>query len=209
MKNYDIAKKRMIEEQIKSRGVKDSKVIDAMLRVSRHIFVSEDLQDVAYSDQPLPVGEGQTISQPYMVALMTELLHLEGDEKVLEIGTGSGYQTAILAELAGEVYTIEIVESLMEGSKKLLDELGYENIKFRSADGYFGWEEHAPFDVIIVTCGPDSIPQPLIDQLAEGGCLVIPIGSMYQVLTIVEKVGGKIKKHKSISCRFVPMTGQH
>lgn len=209
MKNYDIAKKRMIEDQIKSRGVKDSKVLDAMFRVSRHAFVSEDLQDVAYSDQPLPVGEGQTISQPYMVALMTELLHLEGDERVLEIGTGSGYQTAILAELAGEVYTIEIVESLMERSKKLLDELGYENIKFRSDDGYFGWEEHAPFDVIIVTCGPDNIPQPLVDQLAEGGCLVIPIGSMYQVLTIVEKVEGKIKKHKSISCRFVPMTGQH
>ena len=199
----------MVEHQIASRGIKDSKVLDVMLRMPRHLFVSEELQDLAYSDQPLPVGEGQTISQPYMVALMTELLHLSEDDKVLEIGTGSGYQTAILAELAGEVYTVEIVESLVERSRKLLDKLGYRNIKFRTDDGYFGWEEHAPFDVILVTCGPDSIPQPLVDQLAEGGCLVIPVGSVHQVLTVVEKVKGKVKKHRSIPCRFVPMTGQH
>ena len=209
MKDHDVSRKRMVEEQIAARDVKDSRVLDVMLKMPRHVFVSEKLQDQAYSDQPLPVGEGQTISQPYMVALMTELMHLSADDRVLEIGTGSGYQTAILAELAGEVYTVEIVESLMERSKKLLHELGYRNIKFRTDDGYFGWEEYAPFDVILVTCGPDSIPQPLVDQLAEGGCLVIPVGSMYQVLTIVEKVDGKIKKHKSISCRFVPMVGQH
>ncbi|MFC1712218.1 protein-L-isoaspartate(D-aspartate) O-methyltransferase [Candidatus Poribacteria bacterium] len=209
MKDYDVSRKRMVEEQIASRDVKDSRVLDVMLKMPRHVFVSEEFQDLAYSDQPLPVGEGQTISQPYMVALMTELLHLSGDDRVLEIGTGSGYQTAILAELAGEVYTVEIVESLMERSTKLLHELGYRNIKFKTDDGYFGWEEYAPFDVILVTCGPDSIPQPLVDQLAEGGCLVIPVGSMYQVLTIVEKVKGKIKTHKSISCRFVPMLGQH
>lgn len=209
MKDHIASRKEMVEHQIKSRGVKDSRVLDAMLRVPRHVFVGEDLQNLAYNDQPLPVGEGQTISQPYMVALMTELLHLSGDDRVLEIGTGSGYQTAILAELAGEVYTIEIVESLMERSKKLLAELGYQNIRFKTGDGYYGWEEHAPFDIILVTCGPDSIPQPLVDQLAEGGCLVIPVGSMYQTLTVVEKVKGKVKKHKSISCRFVPMTGQH
>ncbi len=209
MKDHDVSRKQMVNEQIASRDVKDSRVLDVMLKMPRHVFVSEELQDLAYSDQPLPVGEGQTISQPYMVALMTELLHLSADDKVLEIGTGSGYQTAILAELAGEVYTVEIVESLMERSKKLLHELGYRNIEFKTDDGYFGWEEYAPFDVILVTCGPDSIPQPLVDQLAEGGCLVIPVGSMYQVLTIVEKVEGKVKTHKSISCRFVPMIGQH
>ncbi len=209
MKDYDASRKKMVETQIASRGIKDSRVLDVMLKMPRHRFVSEDLQDSAYSDQPLPVGKGQTISQPYMVALMTELLHLSGDDKVLEIGTGSGYQTAILAELAGEVYTVEIVESLMEKSKKLLAELGHQNIKFKTGDGYFGWEEYAPFDVVLVTCGPDSIPQPLVDQLAEGGCLVIPVGSMYQTLTVVEKVKGKVKKRKSISCRFVPMVGQH
>ncbi len=196
----------MIKYQIKSRGVKNDRVLDAMLKVPRHLFVGEEFQGLAYSDQPLPVGEEQTISQPYMVALMTELLRLEGDEKVLEIGTGSGYQTAVLAELAREVYTVEIIKTLARKAKKLLEDTGYGNIHFRIGDGYFGWEEHAPFDVIIVTCGPDEVPQPLVDQLAEGGRLVIPVGSMYQTLTILEKVEGEIKEHESISCRFVPMT---
>jgi protein-L-isoaspartate(D-aspartate) O-methyltransferase len=206
MKDHDVSRKQMVEHQIASRGVKDGKVLDAMLKVPRHVFVSEDLQGLAYSDQPLSVGEGQTISQPYMVALMTELLHLDGHERALEIGTGCGYQTAILAELVKEIYTVEIVENLAESSKRLLEELEYQNIEFKTGDGYFGWEEHAPFDVIIVTCGPESVPQPLVDQLADGGRLVIPVGSMYQVLTILEKVEGEVREHKSISCRFVPMT---
>ncbi|MBM3212368.1 protein-L-isoaspartate(D-aspartate) O-methyltransferase, partial [Candidatus Poribacteria bacterium] len=167
----------------------------------------ESFQDIAYTDQPIPVGEGQTISQPYMVALMTELLKIEGHEKVLEIGTGTGYQTAILAKLAGQVFTIEIIESLAIKSKKLLEELGYKNIHFKIGDGYFGWEEYTPFDLIIVTCGPERIPEPLIDQLAEKGRLVIPVGYEYQILTIMEKVNGRLKKTESISCRFVPMTG--
>lgn len=209
MTDHDVSRKQMVEHQIMSRGVKDNRVLDAMLKVPRHAFVSAEFQRLAYSDQPLSIGEGQTISQPYMVALMTELLQLKGDEKALEIGAGSGYQTAVLAELAGEIYTVEIVKVLAKRSKKLLEKLGYENIRFKIGDGYFGWEKHAPFDVIIVTCGPDSVPQPLIDQLAEGGRLVIPVGSFYQVLTVLEKVEGKLKKHKSISCRFVPMTGGH
>jgi len=209
MTDHDVSRKQMVEHQIMSRGVKDNRVLDAMLKVPRHAFVSAEFQRLAYSDQPLSIGEGQTISQPYMVALMTELLQLKGDEKALEIGAGSGYQTAVLAELAGEIYTVEIVNILAKRSKKLLEKLGYENIRFKIGDGYFGWEEHAPFDVIIVTCGPNSVPQPLIDQLAEGGRLVIPVGSFYQVLIVLEKVEGKLKKHKSISCRFVPMTGEH
>ena len=209
MKDYDVSRKQMVESQIVSREVKDQRVLDAMLKVPRHAFVSPELQDSAYSDQPLQIGEGQTISQPYMVALMTELLCLKGHEKALEIGTGSGYQTAVLAELAGEVYTVEIVENLARRSRDLLEDQGYRNIHFKIGDGYYGWEEHAPYDVIIVTCGPNSVPQPLVDQLSEGGRLVIPVGSFYQVLTILEKVKGKLKKHESISCRFVPMTGEH
>jgi protein-L-isoaspartate(D-aspartate) O-methyltransferase len=209
MKDHDISRKQMVEYQIASRGVKDKRVLDAMLKVPRHLFVGDALQDLAYSDQPLPVGEEQTISQPYMVAMMTELLRLEGDEKVLEIGTGSGYQTAVLAELAGEVYTVEIIKGLAQKAKQLLLDLGYENIHFKIDDGYFGWEEYAPFDGIIVTCGPDDVPQPLTDQLAEGGRLVIPVGSMYQILTILEKKEGRMRETESISCRFVPMTGKH
>ena len=209
MKDHDVLRKQMVDYQIMSRGVRDKRVLDAMIKVPRHFFVGVTLQDLAYSDQPLPVGEEQTISQPYMVAMMTELLRLEGDEKVLEIGTGSGYQTAILAELAGEVYTVEIIESLAQKAKPILSDLGYKNIHFKIDDGYFGWEENAPFDGIIVTCGPDSVPQPLTDQLAEGGRLVIPVGSMYQVLTILEKREGKVRETESISCRFVPMTGKH
>jgi protein-L-isoaspartate(D-aspartate) O-methyltransferase len=209
MKDYDVSRSQMIEHQIISRGVKDDRVLDAMLRVPRHAFVSEDLQNVAYSDQPLPIGEGQTISQPYMVALMTEHLNLKRDEKVLEIGTGSGYQTAVLAELAGEVYTVEIIENLAGRARRLLEDLGYANIHFKVGDGYHGWEEHAPYDAIIVTCGPNNIPEPLIEQLSENGRLVIPVGSFYQVLTIMQKIKGKLKEHKSISCRFVPMTGDH
>lgn len=209
MKNYDVLREQMVEHQIKSRNIRDERVLAAMLKVPRHLFVGENLQDQAYTDQPLPLGHEQTISQPYMVAIMTELLNLKGHEKTLEIGTGSGYQTSVLAELAGEVYTVEIVEALALKARNLLEELGYQNIHFKIGDGYFGWEEHAPFDVIIVTCGPAHVPQPLIDQLAEGGRLVIPVGYEFQILTILEKTKGRLRESESISCRFVPMTGEH
>lgn len=205
MDSYEHLRKRMVETQIKARDIYDQRVIEAMLKVPRHLFVSEAHKNEAYNDYPLPIGYGQTISQPYIVALMTQLLNLKGDEKVLEIGTGSGYQTAILAELSKEVYTIEIVRELSIRAQDVLNELGYKNIKFKIGDGYSGWKENAPFNGIIVTCGPEEIPQPLIDQLAERGRLVIPVGVLYQTLTIVEKVEGKIKQWESIDCRFVPM----
>lgn len=206
MNDYDILRKRMIEQQLMARDITDERVLSAMLKVPRHLFVSEDQRSEAYNDYPLPIGYGQTISQPYMVAIMTQLLKLTGKEKVLEIGTGSGYQTAILAELADKVYTVEIIEELSMSAQYLLKELGYKNIEFKIGDGYLGWKEHAPYDVIIVTCGPEDIPQPLIDQLADGGRLVIPVGSGFQTLTIVEKINNQLKKTESIDCRFVPMT---
>lgn len=205
MKDYDTLRKLMVEQQLMTRDITDKRVLDAMLKVPRHLFVSENQRSEAYNDYPLPIGYGQTISQPYMVAIMTQLLRLTGKEKVLEIGTGSGYQTAILAELADKVYTVEIIEELSMDAQYLLKELGYKNIEFKIGDGYLGWEEFAPYDVIIVTCGPENIPQPLIDQLAEGGRLVIPVGTEFQTLTIVEKVNGKLKKSESIDCKFVPM----
>jgi len=207
--DYDTLRKQMVDHQIISRGVSDKKVLSAMSKVPRHLFVSEGQRHEAYGDYPLPIGEDQTISQPYMVALMTELMCLDGDEKVLEIGTGSGYQTAILAELAKEVYTVEIIESLAIIARRILEELGYKNIKFKIGDGHSGWEEYAPYDAIIVTCGPSDVPQPLIDQLAEGGKLVIPIGYGFQTLTILENIKGKLKKTESIDCRFVPMTRKY
>ena len=209
MKEYEDIRRQMVERQIISRGIEDDRVLEAMLKVPRHVFVSSGMQNLAYSDQPLPVGEEQTISQPYMVALMTELLRLSGDEKVLEIGTGSGYQTAILAELAGEVYTVEIIENLSMTAKQVLESLGYENIHFKIGDGYFGWQEFAPFDGIIVTCGPNSVPKPLLEQLADGGRFVIPVGRVYQILKVFEKIGGKLEETESTACRFVPMTGNH
>jgi protein-L-isoaspartate(D-aspartate) O-methyltransferase len=197
----------MVETQIKARGVKGPRVLSAMLKVERHLFVPKDLHSTAYSDQPLPIGEGQTISQPYIVALMTELLDLKGDEKVLEVGTGSGYQAAILAELAKEVYTIEIIEKLATSAKKLLLDLGYKNIKVKAGDGYLGWPEAAPFDAIIVTCAPDHIPKPLMDQLREGGRMVIPVGEFSQELKKIVKRGGKLETTNVIPVIFVPMTG--
>lgn len=203
-------RRKMVETQIKARGIKDERVLKALLKVKRHLFVPKHIQHLAYSDHPLPIGEGQTISQPYIVALMTELLRLDGSEKVLEIGTGSGYQAAILGELAKEVYTVEILRPLAERAERLLKDLGYENIKVKCGDGFFGWEEHAPFDGIIVTCAPPKIPQPLIDQLAEGGRMVIPVGPQWrwQDLFVVEKVKGEIKKEKVAPVRFVPMMGE-
>lgn len=203
---YTQKRREMVETQIKARGIKDERVLKAMLKVKRHLFVPQNLRDSAYGDFPLPIGEGQTISQPYIVALMTEILDLKPEDKVLEIGTGSGYQAAILAEIAKEVYTIEILPKLAERAEKLLKDLGYKNIKVKCGDGYLGWEEFSPFDKIIVTCAPDHIPQPLIDQLKDGGRMVIPVGGrFYQELVLVEKREGKIERKGIIPVLFVPM----
>lgn len=207
--DFGSLREQMVIEQIEARGIKDPRVLDAMRKVERHKFVPESIQPLAYFDSALPIGEGQTISQPYIVALMTELLQLKGNERVLEIGTGSGYQAAVLAELAGEVYTIEIEELLARRAEKLLGDLGYENITVQVGDGYIGWEEYAPFDAIIVTCAPPHVPQPLIDQLAEGGRMVVPVGTYYQELKLLTKTAGEIDSSSVIPVRFVPMTGNH
>jgi protein-L-isoaspartate(D-aspartate) O-methyltransferase len=198
----------MVVSQIESRGVRDSLVLKAMREVPRHLFVFENLRNVAYTDGPLPIGESQTISQPYIVALMTELLELKGEEKVLEIGTGSGYQAAILAEIASEVYTIEIIRTLADRAESTLNSMNYQNIIVRCGDGYQGWEEQAPFDGIMVTAAPDHIPQPLVDQLKTGAKLVIPVGDLFQELLVVTKTEKGIKKQGVIPVRFVPMTGE-
>jgi len=205
---YTRARLKMVERQIAARGITDELVLLAMRRVERHRFVPMPYTPYAYTDGPLPIGEDQTISQPYIVAIMTELLALEGDEKVLEIGTGSGYQAAILGELAAEVYTIEIVETLGLRAAALLETLGCENVTVRIGDGYVGWEKQAPFDAIILTAAPPQIPQPLLDQLAEGGRLVAPVGEGYQMLQLVEKIDGKLVYHDILPVRFVPMTGE-
>jgi protein-L-isoaspartate(D-aspartate) O-methyltransferase len=195
----------MVKFQIEDRGIKDSAVLEAMRKIERHRFVPLEFQYLAYEDRPLPIGEKQTISQPYIVALMTELLQLKGCERVLEIGTGSGYQAAVLAELAQEVYSIEILPFLAKQAQKLLQELGVKNIKVKRGDGFLGWPEFAPFDAIIVTCAAPTVPQPLIEQLAEGGRMVIPQGDSYQELKLIMKVDGKISERSIIPVRFVPM----
>ena len=195
----------MVSLQIEQRGITDSRVLQAMRRVRRHEFVPEVLRQLAYEDMPLPIGEGQTISQPFIVALMTQLLDLSGEERVLEIGTGSGYQAAILAELADFVYTIEIIPGLAQAADELLKKLGYRNILVKCADGYLGWEEYAPFDAIIVTCAPDEIPPALVEQLVDGGRMVIPVGSIDQELVLAEKKNNKIVTKDIIPVRFVPM----
>lgn len=204
--DFKTMREKMVETQIKSRGVKNPRVLSAMLKVERHLFVPKDLQTAAYMDQPLPIGEGQTISQPYIVALMTELLELKGGEKVLEVGTGSGYQAAILAELTKEVYTIEIIEALASSAKNLLLQLGYQNIHVKAGDGYLGWPEVAPFDAIIVTCAPDHIPKPLLEQLKEEGRMVVPVGAYSQELKKIVKRSGRIETSDIIPVIFVPMT---
>ena len=206
IRKYQSLRENMIQNQIISRGVRDKKVLDALRKVPRDIFVDEAYRNSAYEDRPLPIGSGQTISQPYIVALMTESLELTGNEKVLEIGTGSGYQVAILAELTKEVYTVEIITPLYEKNKKLLKK--YKNIKMSNHDGYLGWEEHAPYDRIIVTASPDHIPQPFIEQLKDGGIMVIPVGfsSWGQTLYKVIKQGKNIKKIVLCDVAFVPLT---
>ncbi len=207
--DFQSMKEEMVKTQIRARGVRDEGVLNAMLEVDRHKFVPEEIRHLAYSDRPLPIGEGQTISQPYIVALMTELLELKKGDRVLEVGTGSGYQAAIVAELADHVYTIEIIESLGRSAERLLRELGYRNIDVKIGDGYVGWEEFAPFDAIIVTAAPPHIPQPLLDQLKEEGRLVIPVGGFYQDLKKITKAKGQIKSQDIIPVVFVPMTGEH
>ena len=210
MIDFPKARLKMVEEQIVSRGIKDAKLIAAMKKIPRHLFLEEALQNQAYSDHPLPIGEKQTISQPYMVALMTEALLLSGKEKVLEIGTGSGYQTAILAELSEKVFSIERIRFLAIRARKLLYELGYFNVEIKIFDGTFGWVEERPFDAIIVTAGSPDIPQPLIDQLAMGGRLVIPVGDAFvQDLFRVTKVEEGIKKEDLGGCRFVKLIGKY
>ncbi|HQJ16024.1 MAG TPA: protein-L-isoaspartate(D-aspartate) O-methyltransferase [Candidatus Omnitrophota bacterium] len=208
--NYQAFRLKMVEDQIVRRGIKDKRVLEAMRHVERDRFVPENEKSRAYNDYPLPIGSNQTISQPYIVALMTELLELTGNEKVLEIGTGSGYQTAILSELAGSVFTIERIPELANRAKSLLQEIGYGNIHIRNADGSLGWEEEAPFDRIIITAAAPDIPAPLAAQLAEGGILVYPRGqSFQQEMTVAKRIKGKIESGRICSCVFVPLIGKY
>ena len=208
--DYETLRKRMVEEQLIPRGIKDPRVLNAFYKIERHKFIPENLRNTAYADFPLPIGESQTISQPYIVALMTECLGLTGKEKVLEIGTGSGYQTAILAELAGEVYSIERFEFLAKKAQTFLGELGYKNIKIRVGDGTMGWEEARPFDRIIITAASPKVPLPLLDQLADNGKLILPLGEGFsQVLTLVEKKDGKLESSDICGCVFVPLVGKY
>lgn len=204
------ARRRMVERDLKGRDIKDSRVLEIMGRVPRHLFVEPSLKSKAYADHPLPIGEGQTVSQPYIVALMTQILQIQPGERVLEIGTGSGYQAAVLAELTDQVYTMEIIETLTKQAAKRLNELGYGRVRVKYGDGYFGWEEAAPFDAIIVTCASNHIPPPLIKQLKEGGRLIIPLGSTtyFQTLTLLTKKMGKSDIQHLLGVAFVPMTGE-
>jgi protein-L-isoaspartate(D-aspartate) O-methyltransferase len=206
---YQKAREKMVLLQIRLRGVSDKKVLNAMNQVPRHSFVPEELVSQAYADHPLPIGQGQTISQPYIVALMTETLKLKGDERILEIGTGSGYQAAILAKIAEEVYTIEIKEQLYKKASNLLRSLGFSKIKTRHGDGYFGWPEAAPFDCIMITASIDHIPPPLLTQLKNGGRLILPLGNpfSYQYLSLVIKNDDQYTVKQITGVLFVPMTG--
>lgn len=207
---FRIARERMVAQQIQARGINDPRVLTAMRNVPRHLFVDEALWDQAYSDFPLPIGSSQTISQPYIVALMSESLGLKGTEKVLEVGTGSGYQTAILAELAQAVYSVERVSALLPRARKVLSSLGYTNISLKLDDGTWGWQDEAPFDAIIVTAGSPSVPQPLIDQLKDPGIMIIPVGDEYsQSLIKITKSGNKINQEDMGGVRFVKLLGDH
>jgi protein-L-isoaspartate(D-aspartate) O-methyltransferase len=202
------ARRRMVERQIEARGVRNPRVLQAMGRVPRHELVPAALRDRAYEDAPLPIGHGQTISQPYVVAAMTAALEIGPGARVLEVGTGSGYQAAVLAELGAEVYSIEIVPALAERARKDLARLGYDSVRVRTGDGYRGWPEAAPFDAIVVTAAPDHVPQPLIDQLADGGRLVLPVGGGSQELVRITKGPGGLERETLFGVRFVPMTGE-
>ena len=206
--DWTAARARMVETQLRARDIHDPRVLDAMTRVERHRFIPEPLRADAYGDHPVPIGDGQTISQPYIVAFMTQALAIEPQHRVLEIGTGSGYQAAILAELAKEVYTIEIVPALGGRARATLQELGYRNVQVRIGNGYLGWPEQAPFDRIIVTAAPAEIPQALVDQLRPGGRLAIPVGTDDQMLRILERSGGGLRTLQTLPVRFVPMVGK-
>ena len=206
--DYTAARSEMVTSQIADRGVRDERVLSAMRKVPRHEFVPASERRNAYRDTPLPIGEGQTISQPYIVALMTELAEPDPSDRVLEIGTGSGYQAAVLAEIVQHVYTIEIEPSLAQGAQQALDQLGYRNVTVRAGDGYAGWPEHAPFDIVMITAAPDHIPQPLIDQLKAGGRMVVPVGPIAstQQLRVLEKdTTGKVTSKVIAPVRFVPL----
>lgn len=206
---FEKNREKMVELQIIRRGIKDPLVLAAMRKVPRHLFVPEPLRSQAYEDHPLPIGEKQTISQPYIVALMTEALRLKDTDRVLEVGTGSGYQTAILAEIVKHVFTIERIPSLAEKAKKLLDTMGYKNITYRIGDGSLGWPEEAPFDGILVSAAAPSVPQPLVDQLAMGGRLIIPVGDrLTQELVLVERIPEGIRKSFLGGVRFVDLIGK-
>jgi protein-L-isoaspartate(D-aspartate) O-methyltransferase len=208
--DFSIAREKMVKNQLIPRGIKDERVLEAMGKIPRHLFIEEALAGEAYNDHPVPIGEKQTISQPYIVALMTETLELKGDENTLEIGTGSGYQTAILAELSSRVYTVERIKSLLVNARKLLAELGYSNILFKAFDGTLGWNEYAPFDAIMVTAGAPSLPEPLMDQLADNGRMIVPVGDRYsQELIKVIRKGNSLKQENLGGCRFVNLIGVH
>ena len=208
--DYEKERVRMVDEQIALRGVQDPRVLAAMRKVPRHEFMPEALRDRAYGDHAMPIGEGQTISQPYIVAVMTEMLELKGTERVLEIGTGSGYQAAVLAELAEKVFTVERVKSLADKARATLDRLGYRNVALKVFDGTYGWKDMGPYDAIIVTAASPDVPQPLVEQLKEGGRLVIPVGERYsQVLVKIVKTASGITRRTDIPCVFVPLIGNH
>ena len=207
-RDFESARRRMLDEQIVARGVSDPRVLAALLAVPRHELVPPAERSYAYEDRPLPLGEGQTISRPYIVAVMTELLALDGSERVLEVGTGSGYQAAVLSGLVREVYTIEIVPELARRAAADLARLGYANVHVREGDGYRGWPEEAPFDAIVVTAAPDHVPEPLVAQLAVGGRMVVPVGGLIQDLVLVRREADGVRLEHGLGVRFVPMTGE-
>lgn len=205
---WEEKRRRMVSEQLRSRDIRDQRVLEAMTKVPRHLFIPEDERSSAYNDYPLSIGHGQTISQPYIVAFMTQALDVKPEHKVLEIGTGSGYQAAVLGELAGEVYTIEIVEPLAASAERTLQRLGYKNVHVRAGNGYAGWPEQAPFDRIMVTAAPDEVPPALIEQLKIGGMMAIPVGSLDQELKILRRTQTGMETLQTLPVRFVPMTGK-
>jgi protein-L-isoaspartate(D-aspartate) O-methyltransferase len=205
----DDARRRMVAEQIRARGVRDERVLDALERVPRESFIPDDLRHEAHRDYPVPIGHGQTISQPYIVGYMTEALRLEPHHRVLEIGTGCGYQTAVLAELAAEVYSIELIPELSDRARQTIERIGYRNVSIRTGDGYHGWPEHAPFDRIIGAAAAPAVPTALIDQLADGGLLVMPVGISYQELRVLRKHGTTTETLNTLPVRFVPMVRAH
>jgi protein-L-isoaspartate(D-aspartate) O-methyltransferase len=208
--NYDQERQRMVEGQIVSRGIKDERVLAAIRKIPRHEFLPEAIRGMSYTDNALPLGEGQTMSQPYMVALMTELLGLTGSERVLEIGTGSGYQAAVLSDLCEKVYSVERIKPLADKARAQLDRLGYKSVAIKVYDGTYGWKEMAPFNAIMVTAGSPDIPAPLVEQLAEGGRMVVPVGDRYgqQLITVVKTPDGMVTE-RSVPCVFVPLIGNH